>query len=84
MALGGGPDTEGFVSKNNIINIIKNEFELTFDMTDFLEEIASSSDQLDYQAFCRLFETGKDDDIRSVTSKRSFISVSKILKNNYF
>lgn len=44
-------------------------------MGDFLEEIASSSDDLDYRAFCQLFETNGDDDARSVTSKRSFISV---------
>lgn len=76
IALGGGPDTNGFVNKNHIINIIKNEFELTFDMADFLEEISSSSENLDYKTFCQLFEiNGNEDDNKSVASKKSLISV---------
>lgn len=77
IALGGGPDTNGFVNKNHIINIIKNEFELTFDMADFLEEISSSSENLDYKTFCQLFEiNGNEDDNKSATSKKSLLSVT--------
>ena len=32
VALGGGADKEGFVSKEQLISIIKEEFELTIDM----------------------------------------------------
>lgn len=32
VALGGGYDREGTISKNTLINIIKTEFELTIDM----------------------------------------------------
>jgi hypothetical protein len=32
VALGGMPNKEGYISKNNLIEIIKNEFELTIDM----------------------------------------------------
>lgn len=76
IAMGGGPNTEGFVKKNIIIDIIKNEFELTFDMEDFLEEITATSDDLDFKSFCQLFDSSNDDDSKSVGSKRSFLSVS--------
>lgn len=32
VALGGEPTKEGYISKNTLIEIIKNEFELTIDM----------------------------------------------------
>ena len=32
VALGGEPNKEGYISKNTLIEIIKNEFELTIDM----------------------------------------------------
>lgn len=75
IAMGGGPNSEGFVKKNIIIDVIKNEFELTFDMEDFLEDISSTSDDLDFKAFCQLFDSNNEDDSKSVGSKRSFLSV---------
>lgn len=39
VAMGGNPDRTGYVQRDTIINIIKNEFELTFDIEDFLEEL---------------------------------------------
>jgi hypothetical protein len=35
--MGGNPDKTGYVKKDTIIDIIKNEFELTFNMEDLLE-----------------------------------------------
>ncbi len=76
VAMGGGPNSEGYVKKNIIIDVIKNEFELTFDMEEFLEDISATSDDLDFKSFCQLFENNNEDDSKSVISKRSFISVS--------
>jgi len=36
VAMGGGPETEGFIMKDAIVNIIKNEFELDFDIEEFI------------------------------------------------
>lgn len=79
IAMGGGPNNEGFVKKNIIVNIIKNEFELTFDMEEFLEDISATSDDLDFKAFCQLFENNNEDDSKSAVSKKSFISVKNII-----
>lgn len=73
--MGGGPGTTGIVKKETIINIIKHEFELTFDMNDFLDEISNSSNDLDFKAFCLLFEGKGEDDNKSVTSRKSILSV---------
>jgi hypothetical protein len=38
MALGGS-DLNGYIDKDYIINLIKNEFELEFTLTDFIEDL---------------------------------------------
>jgi hypothetical protein len=38
MALGGS-DINGYIDKNYIIKLIKNEFELEFNLTDFIEDL---------------------------------------------
>ena len=73
VALGGDPDRSGRVRKQTIINVIKNEFELAFDMEDFLEKVGATSDELDFQSFCLLFD-GRDDD-KSVSRAHSVLSV---------
>ena len=46
VALGGQPDKDGFVSKENLIQIIKAEFELTIDMEEFLRKIGGNSEEI--------------------------------------
>ena len=58
MALGGGNDKEGTVSKEALIHIIKEEFELTIDMEDFLRKIGGSDDDINYYHFCVLLDAG--------------------------
>lgn len=41
VAMGGNQDRTGYVSKNTIIDIIKNVFELSFDIEDFLEKVGA-------------------------------------------
>ena len=48
VALGGQPDKDGFVSKENLISIIKAEFELTIDMEEFLRKIGGNSEEINY------------------------------------
>lgn len=49
-------DQSGYVSRQTIIDKITNEFELTIDVAQFLEVLELQSDQLDFQAFCQMFE----------------------------
>ena len=58
VALGGQTDREGFVSKENLINIIKAEFELTIDMEEFLRKIGGNEEEINYYQFCVLLDAG--------------------------
>ena len=49
--MGGNPDRTGYVERDTLINIIKNEFELTFDMENFLQTLGGPN-QLDFETFC--------------------------------
>jgi hypothetical protein len=76
VALGGGADKSGFVSKNTLISTIKNEFELTFDIETLVEGLeGGDQDRLDYQQFCALFEQDK----KTMGRKGSVISVICLL-----
>jgi len=74
VAMGGSPDRSGIVKKETIINLIKNEFELTFDIEELFEKSSLHTDDLDFQAFCTLFEGSGDDD-KSVSRAGSLLSV---------
>jgi hypothetical protein len=43
VALGGLPSKEGTISKSNLIDIIKTEFELTIDMEEYLRKIGGDT-----------------------------------------
>ena len=58
VALGGAPDKEGSVSKESLIQIIKEEFELTIDMEEFLRKIGGENDEINYYHFCVLLDAG--------------------------
>lgn len=51
VALGGGPNTDGYIDKNHIINVIKNEFELEFILEDFIQDLDGMSGSLDFKTF---------------------------------
>jgi hypothetical protein len=55
VAMGGNADRSGYVRKDTIINIIKEEFELTYNMEAFLDGF-SEHKQLDFDQFTLLFE----------------------------
>jgi len=80
VAMGGSPDRSGIVRKETIINLIKNEFELTFDIEELFEKSNLHTDDLDFQAFCTLFEGSGDDD-KSVSRAGSLLSVIVVLRN---
>ena len=48
VALGGEPDQSGYISKDQLIEIIKLEFELTIDMEEFLRKIGGNSEEVNY------------------------------------
>ena len=78
VAMGGNADRSGIVRKDTIVNLIKNEFELTFDIEELFEKSSVHADDLDFQAFCTLFEGNGDDD-KSVSRANSLLSVRSSL-----
>ena len=48
VALGGQSNKDGYISKNNLIEIIKTEFELTIDMEEYLRKIGGDTDHINY------------------------------------
>ena len=74
VAMGGSADRSGIVRKETIINLIKNEFELTFDIEELFEKSSLHTDELDFQAFCTLFE-GNADDEKSISRANSLLSL---------
>ena len=56
MALGGGIDSSGYIRKNTILNILSDEFEMVFDMDDFLDRVEVSNDMIDFDTFKKLFK----------------------------
>ena len=72
VALGGQRDKTGYVNKTNLIETIKREFELTFDIESIIDGVQGES--LDYSAFCSIFEQDKergDGRLASSASQRS-------------
>ena len=58
VSLSGQPDKEGCVSKESLIQIIKEEFELTIDMEEFLRKVGGDSEDINYYHFCVLLDAG--------------------------
>ena len=58
VALGGLQNKEGSVSKDKLIEIIKQEFELTIDMEEFLRKIGGDAEEINYYQFCVLLDAG--------------------------
>ncbi len=59
-SMGGGPGISGTVKKSIIIDIIKNQFNLTIEIEKMLEEITQDN-ELNFLDFCRLFEGQLED-----------------------
>lgn len=52
VALGGNPDKTGCINKRTLIEIIKEEFELTIDMVEFLHKMEGDNEQIEFHQFC--------------------------------
>lgn len=75
VALGGNADKSGVVRKAALIETVKREFELTFDIESLIESV--QGDSLDYSAFCSIFEQDKEKGegrLASAASQRSLRS----------
>lgn len=55
VALGGQPNKEGRIEANLLIDIVKDDFELTINMEEYLSSI-DSDDSLDFYQFCVLLQ----------------------------
>lgn len=84
VALGGQLDKDGFVSKENLIQIIKAEFELTIDMEDFLRNIGGNSEEINYYQFCVLLDAGTGGNPSRVSSYLSQNKGSSFMRFSYF
>jgi len=77
VALGGNPDGTGRVLKQSMLKIIKEEFDLTFDMEKIMERIEASSEELDYHTFCMLFDTQEENRNRRNSRTSTMLSVNR-------
>ena len=84
VALGGQQNKEGCVSKENLIQIIKAEFELTIDMEEFLRKIGGNSEEISYYQFCVLLDAGTGGNPSRVSSYLSQNKGSSFMRFSYF
>ncbi|KAL4444523.1 hypothetical protein ABPG74_016816 [Tetrahymena malaccensis] len=70
VAMGGNPDKTGVIKKEKLIDVIKNEFELTIDIEELIEKSLANCEDLNFQDFCQMFESGGEE----IKSKVSLIS----------
>ena len=56
VALGGYANKEGHVEIKMLKEIIKDDFELTINMNDYLNAVDSDNKQLDFYQFCVLLD----------------------------
>lgn len=84
VALGGQQDKEGSVSKEMLIIILKEEFELTIDLEEMLRKIGGDNDEIEYYQFCVLLETGTGGNTSRVSSYLSQNKGSSFMRFSYF
>uniref|UniRef100_A0A7S3JLM2 Uncharacterized protein n=1 Tax=Euplotes harpa TaxID=151035 RepID=A0A7S3JLM2_9SPIT len=74
VALGGKPNKEGRIEAKLLIEIIKDDFELTINMEEYLNSV-ESSDSLDFYQFCVLLDastSGNPSRFSSMLANRGF------------
>jgi hypothetical protein len=82
VALGGDADREGTIPKQILIAIIKEEFELTIDMVEYLSRIGD--DDIGYNDFCVLLDAGTSGQPSRVSSYLSQNKGSSFMRFSYF
>ena len=81
--MGGRRDKSGTVKKEAIIDLVKNEFELTFDIEQLLAKFGVDREELDFQSFCTLFENTGDKD-KASKKKDIMVDTLHISETNNF
>ena len=71
--MGGDIDRNTGVAKETIKKILKEEFELTFDIDEYIDSVVGPVNILDFQTFCKLFEDTSDPS--KSASRMTFVSV---------
>lgn len=84
VALGGMPDKSGTISKSRLIEIIKEEFELTIDMVEYLCKIGGDDEEINYEQFCVLLDAGTSGNPSRVSSYLSNNQGSSFMRFSYF
>lgn len=84
MALGGESNREGHIEKSTLIEIIKEQFELTIDMVEYLRKIGGDNEGIDYCQFCVLLDAGTSGNPSRVSSYLSSNKVGAFMKYSYF
>lgn len=72
VALGGRADKSGVVNKKALIEIVKQEFEISLDLENMIEGF--EGENFDYEAFCSIFAQDRESNngrLASVASRRS-------------
>jgi Ca2+-binding EF-hand superfamily protein len=58
VALGGDPSGDGFIEISNLINILKNNFEMTIDIEKLIQDIdEDGSGKIEYDEFRQLLSS---------------------------
>ncbi|CAD8122594.1 unnamed protein product [Paramecium sonneborni] len=81
VALGGEPDSTGYIHKNRIIEILKEEFDLQFDVDEFLEQLEVQNDQIDFDNFKSLFKNNNKQSLKKNSSLLSLFSQRSLVKS---
>lgn len=84
VALGGKEDKEGSVSKETLIQILKNEFEMTIDLEAMLRKLGGENDEVEYYQFCILLETGSGGNASRVSNYLSQNKGQSCVRFSYF
>ena len=79
MALGGLPNKDGFIDAKRLIDIIKNQFEMTIDIEKLIDDIdEDKSGQIEYDEFMSLLSSS------DWTLQESFNSKTKAVEKEYW
>eukprot|EP00826_Nyctotherus_ovalis_P047345 TRINITY_DN5436_c0_g1_i6.p1 TRINITY_DN5436_c0_g1~~TRINITY_DN5436_c0_g1_i6.p1 ORF type:complete len:241 (+),score=63.86 TRINITY_DN5436_c0_g1_i6:95-817(+) len=54
VALGGDPNKHGTISREKLVSVLLNDFELTLDMDKYMEVLGEGVTEIDYDQFCIL------------------------------
>jgi len=76
-------DKTGTVKREAVVDLIKNEFEMTFDIEELLEKFGANNEELNFQTFCLLF-SGSFENEKELTKSRLLMVTINSKKKSHF